>query len=79
MDPAEEAKGSADLMVAPVSPLTMVAGQELFDDKVRARLAISADEFVRRYHAGRYDDILDDPEYADLMDLALLGGLGEEN
>jgi hypothetical protein len=77
MDPAEEAKGSADLMVASASQLMMVEGQELFNDRVRARLAISADEFVRRYHAGRYDDILDDPDYADLMYLALLGGLGE--
>jgi hypothetical protein len=58
------------------SPPTLVEGQDFFDNMARRLLAISGDEFVRRYYAGRYDDILDDPHHSDLMYLAMLGGLG---
>ena len=78
---AHSAEPKLDLQTETSSPpipmLTLIEGKEMFDEQARALLAISGDEFVRRYHAGRYDDILDDPEHAALMYLAMLGGLGQ--
>lgn len=54
------------------------AGQEraFFDRQARALLGISGSEFVRRWQAGAYDDIADDPKYTDMMYLAMLSRVG---
>ena len=65
-----------DFSVLPVQRLTLIDGQAFFDTMARQLLGMSGDEFIRRYHTGRYDDILDDPDHSDLMYLAMLGGLG---
>jgi len=44
-----------------------------FDDKARSLLGISGEEFRRRWRAGDYDEIADDPEHSDIMYLVLLG------
>ena len=44
-----------------------------FDKKALSLLGISGDEFRRRWQAGDYDEIADDPEHSDIMYLALLG------
>ena len=67
---------AVDPSLPPMRLLTISESQAFFDDMVRRRLGISGDEFVRRYYAGRYDDILDDPHYSDLLYLAMLGDLG---
>ncbi len=46
-----------------------------FDRQARALLGISGDEFRRRYTAGEYAEVIDDPEQSDLMYLALLAGV----
>lgn len=64
---------SSDYPLTPVRTMTLEEGQAFFERQVRELLGISGSEFVKRYHAGRYDDILDDPEYSSLMYLAMLG------
>lgn len=73
---APDADDARDPYLPPMRLLTITESQAFFDDKARQLLGISGDEFIRRYHSGRYDDILDDPWYSDLMYLAMLGGLG---
>jgi hypothetical protein len=64
------------LSLPPMRLLSVSESQAFFDDMTRKLLGISGDEFIRRYHTGRYDDILDDPHHSDLIYLAMLGGLG---
>jgi hypothetical protein len=71
-----EADELSEPLLPPPDASTFVYGQQFFDDMVRRRLGISGDEFIRRYYAGRYNDILDDPHHSDLMYLAMLGDLG---
>jgi len=61
----------ADLMLPPVRDLSPEESQAFFDEKAQTLLGISGAEFVRRYHAGDYDAILDDPEHSDLMYMAM--------
>ncbi len=44
-----------------------------FDDKARTLLGISGEEFLKRWNAGDYDEIADDPDHSDIMYLAILG------
>lgn len=60
----------------PIKVLNPEQSRTYFDELTRELLGISGDEFVRRYDAGRYDDILDDGEHTHLLYLAMLGGLG---
>ncbi len=48
-------------------------GQALFEAQVQELLGLSAAEFLRRWHAGEYDAIADDPEHWDILYLAMLG------
>ena len=61
---------TAEPEVIDLSPAESVA---FFDGKARELLGISGDEFVRRWHAGEYDAIADDPAHSDIMYLAILG------
>lgn len=47
--------------------------RQFFDDKARTLLGISGEDFLRRWHAGEYAEIADDPARSDIMYLALLG------
>lgn len=62
-----------DYPLPPVRTMTLEEGQAFFDRQARELLGMSGEEFRKRYHAGRYDDILDDPDYSSLMYLAMLG------
>ena len=53
--------------------LTNEEFREIFDREARAKLGISGDEFVHRWHAGEYPDW--DPELANLV--MMLPFLGE--
>jgi hypothetical protein len=60
-------------------PIQVLDGDEwraFFEDKVQTLLGISAEEFERRYLAGEYDEIWDDPDHSDIGYLAMLGGVG---
>jgi hypothetical protein len=43
-----------------------------FEQQVQARLGMTGTEFLRDLDAGRWDDVIDDPDYRDVLDLALL-------
>lgn len=43
-----------------------------FEQLVQARLGMTGAEFLRELDAGRWDDVIDDPDYRDMLDLALL-------
>jgi hypothetical protein len=63
------------------TPLTVLQldreeSREFFDRSARELLGISGDEFIRRWDAGDYDEIADDPAHSDVMYLAMLSDLG---
>ncbi|MDQ3693093.1 MAG: hypothetical protein M3464_05655 [Chloroflexota bacterium] len=62
-----------DYPLPPVRTMTLEEGQAFFDRLARELLGIGGEEFRRRYHTGRYDDILDDPDHRDILYLAMLG------
>lgn len=43
-----------------------------FEERVRERLNMSAADFIRELDAGRWDDVIDDPDHRDVLDLALM-------
>jgi hypothetical protein len=43
-----------------------------FEQQVRARLDMTGAEFLHDLDAGRWDDVIDDPDYRDVLNLALL-------
>ena len=51
--------------------LTPEEGRAQFDAAARRIMGISGDEFIRRWNAGEYDEIADDPAHSDIMYLAL--------
>ena len=55
----------------PVRDLSPEESRAFFDAKARELLGISGDEFVRRWNAGDYDEIADDPAHSDIMYLAM--------
>lgn len=56
-----------------VRVLTDEEGQALFEAQVQELLGLTAADFLRRWHAGEYDAIADDPEHWDILYLAMLG------
>lgn len=55
-----------------IRDLSPEESRAFFDAKARSLLGISGDEFLRRWNAGDYDEIADDPPF-DIMYLAILG------
>jgi hypothetical protein len=47
-------------------------GRELFDGYAREHLGMSGEEFLRRWDAGEFDAIADDPDHPAIMRLAML-------
>ncbi len=62
----------ADEITSPVLCLSPEAEQEYFDEQARKALGISGDEFRRRWQAGQYRDIADDPEHGEILRLAAM-------
>lgn len=48
------------------------SARELFDDQARKLLNISGAEFLRKWDAGEYRDIVDAPGHRQIMRLAVL-------
>ncbi|HEY7033586.1 MAG TPA: hypothetical protein VH482_19775 [Thermomicrobiales bacterium] len=46
--------------------------REAFDELGRLLMQISGAEFIRRWDAGEYVDIADDPDHPEIMRLAML-------
>lgn len=42
------------------------------DRMARARLDMGGEEFLRRLDAGEWDEVIDDPEYRDVLYLAMV-------
>jgi hypothetical protein len=53
--------------------LTFEESQRFFEAKALELLGITGAEFLRRWEAGEYLQIADDPEHSDVMYLAILG------
>ena len=49
-----------------VQVLTLAEGDAFFDQQCHAVLGISGAEFLRRYDAGEYDEIIDDPAHREI-------------
>jgi hypothetical protein len=52
--------------------LTEGEGHKVFDERAQELMGMSGDEFLRRWDAGEYDQIADDPDHPDVMRLAAL-------
>lgn len=52
--------------------LTEEEGHRLFDNKAQQLLGVSGNEFLRRWDAGEYDAVADDPDHHEIMQLAAL-------
>ncbi len=46
--------------------------RQFFDEQARKALGISGEEFLRRWDAGEYDAIFDDPDHPEIVELAML-------
>lgn len=73
-----EATASSDteFELPPIRVLNREESRAFFDDKVRELLGISADQFVERWNAGEFAEVLDNSHRSDIMYLTLLGNLG---
>lgn len=47
-------------------------GRDFFDVQARHLLGISGDEFLRRWDAGEYDELVDDSRHPEILRLAVL-------
>ena len=56
--------------------LSREEGRAFFDEQARKLLGISGEEFLRRWDAGEYDDIFDEPDHPEIMDLHMMEGFG---
>lgn len=65
-----------DDLLPPIQILNAQEWRSFVDDKVRTLPGISIEEFERRWHAGEYAEIWDDPDHSDIGYLAMLGGVG---
>lgn len=65
-----------DDLLPPIQVLNAEEWRAFVDDKARTLLGIGFEEFERRWHAGEYDEIWDDPDHSDIGYLAMLGGVG---
>jgi hypothetical protein len=63
---------TTDQAVAPLQWLTDDEARAFFDEQARALVGLSGEEFLRRWDAGEYDAIADDPEHPEVMRLAAL-------
>jgi hypothetical protein len=63
-------EGTDDL--PPVYLMNTEQSHAFFDRIAREELGISREEFLRRYDAGEYDAILDDPDRTGVMHLVAL-------
>jgi hypothetical protein len=52
--------------------LTETEGHKLFEEQTQKLLGIPGSEFLRRWDAGEYDRIADDPDHPEIMRLAAL-------
>ncbi|MBA2447932.1 MAG: hypothetical protein H0V51_07900 [Chloroflexi bacterium] len=53
--------------------------QALFDEQARKLVGISGKEFLRRWDAGEYDGMADDPTHPEIMRLAALVPFGRSD
>ena len=64
-------RSTVETAAPPRHDLSPEESRAFFDAKARELLDISGEEFVRRWNAGEYDEIADDPAHSDIMYLAM--------
>jgi hypothetical protein len=47
-------------------------GRAFFDEQARALVGLSGAEFLRRWDAGEFEALADDPDHPEILHLALL-------
>lgn len=60
----------------PIAHLSREASRAFFDREAQRRLGVSGEEFLRRWHAGEYDAMVDDPDHPEIMELAAIRSFG---
>ena len=64
----------------PDDPVRILDDEEahaFFDATARELVGMSGEEFLRRLDAGEWDEVIDDPEYADHLYLSMMRSFGE--
>ncbi len=61
-------------LLPPVVEMNVEESRAFFDQKSRELLGMSGGEFLRRWNAGEYVAIADEPGNSDYIYLAMLGG-----
>ena len=60
----------------PVTSGSVVLSDEearaIFEEQARTTMGMSGDEFIRRWDAGEFDAIADDPDHREIMRLVML-------
>lgn len=64
--------GEVESTDSPVIEVTPEEGRRLFDEAAREWLGISGEEFLRRYDAGEYADLVESEDNRRIIDLYLL-------
>ena len=65
-----------DFELPPIIWLSEEEAREEFDREARRIVGVSGEEFIRRLHAGEYDNTPDDPEHWDLIFLSEMAPRG---
>src|SRR5579884_280882 len=68
----DERRVEADERLPPVVELTREEARALFDARAREWMGMSGEEFLRRYDAGEFDEIFDDPDHPEVLDLVMM-------
>lgn len=79
MIPSVESETETGTETSQVIDLNPEESKAFFDAQVESLLGISGDEFLRRWHAGDYDETADLPGNSDIIYLAMMGASDPKN
>lgn len=70
--PAVEDAGDEEELLPPIRCLTPEESRAMFDVQARTLMGMSGEEFLRRYDAGEFDAVYDDPDHPEVLRLSML-------
>ncbi len=79
MATVREQSNREDVLVVPVIEVTYEEGRRMFDEAAQEWLGIGGDEFLRRYDAGEYGDMVETEDSRHIVDLDLLIPIARED
>jgi len=71
LDVIDDSDPDSPYYVPPVRHVTPEEGRALFDEEARASMGMSGEEFIRRYEAGEFDDVIEGSDHIKLIGLIM--------